>query len=172
MASDLQNAAGAQETAEKSIGILAADYIDTKNLRAQIKVLAFQDTRQPCAVFPDSSPTAHDKVNVRDGHYPIWSPLHLLYKTDVAGNPVNQANRQQVSDIVGYLSGTKPLPNGVKLLDVYAQSGPVPECAMRVSRQTDGGNLVPHRPSSPCSCLLFEPKARRRHELHAVHRAR
>jgi len=154
----LQNAAASEQTAEKALGILAADYIDTKNLRAQIKVLAYQDTHQPCAVFPDSTGTAHDKANVRDGHYPIWSPLHLLYKTDQAGNPLNPDTREAMGDIVGYLSGTKALPNGVKLLDVYAQSGLVPECAMRVKRTKDGGNLSPSRPSSPCSCL-FELKA-------------
>lgn len=158
VAADLQAAAGTVETAQKALGILAADYIDTKNLRAQIKVLAYQDTRQPCAVFPDSTATAHDKANVRDGHYPIWSPLHLLYKTDPAGNPVNEQNRQAITDIIGYLAGTKSLPNGVKLLDVYAQSGLIPECAMRVTRRQDGGNLAPKRPASPCSCL-FELKA-------------
>jgi len=63
-----------------------------------------------------------------------------------------------MNDIVGYLSGTKALPNGVKLLDVYAQSGLVPECAMRVKRSKDGGNLTPSRPSSPCACV-FELKA-------------
>jgi len=158
VATELEEAAASSETAQKAIGILAADYIDSKNLRAQIKVLAYQDSHQPCAVFPDSTPSAHDKANVRDGHYPIWSPLHLLYKTDQAGNPVNLANRQAVVDIIGYLAGTKPLPNGVKLLDEYAQSGLVPECAMRVTRSADGGNVVSRRPASPCACV-FELKA-------------
>ena len=158
MAADLQAAAGDSSTAAHAIGILAADYIDSKNLRAQIKMLAYQDSRGPCAFFPDSSATAHDKQNVRDGHYPVWGPMHLLYKTDQAGNPVNEKNRQQVIDIIGYLSGTKPLPNGVKLLDVYAQSGLVPECAMRVTRASDGGDITPHRSSNSCSCL-FDLKA-------------
>jgi hypothetical protein len=61
-------------------------------------------------------------------------------------------------DIVGYLSGTKLLPNGVKLLDVYAQSGLVPECAMRVTRMSDGGDVTPLVPPNPCSCV-FEAKA-------------
>jgi ABC-type phosphate transport system substrate-binding protein len=158
VSADLQAAASSEETARKAVGILAADYIDTKNLRAQIRMLAYQDTHQPCAVSPDSTPTAKDKRNVRDGHYPIWSPLHLLYRIDQSGNPLHEENRQQVVDIIGYLSGTKPLPNGVKLLDVYAQSGLVPECAMQVKRSSDGGNVTPHRPSSPCSCA-FELKA-------------
>ncbi len=155
VALDLQAAGSKQDTASKAIGILAADYIETKNLRAQLHALAFQDSKQACAVYPDSTANAHDKRNVRDGHYPIWGPLHLLYKDDLAqADPARQA----ISDILGYLSGTKPLPNSVKLIDVYAQSGLVPECAMSVTRSKDGGNIVPFSPPSPCSCL-FEAKA-------------
>jgi hypothetical protein len=154
VASDIQMAGQKQDTGDLAIGILAADYIDSKNLRAQIRVLGFQDSAQHCALFPDSTSTAHDKRNVRDGHYPVWGPLHLLLKVDHSGNPVNPANRQAITDIVGYLSGTKLLPNGSKLLDVYAQNGLVPECAMHVSRTKDGGNIVPFTPENPCSCLF------------------
>jgi ABC-type phosphate transport system substrate-binding protein len=158
VAAALQAAASDEASARQAIGILAADYIDTKNLRAQIRTLAYQDSRQSCAVLPDSTPSARDKQNVRDGHYPIWGPLHLLYKLDRSGNPLNEQNRQALTDIVGYLSGTKPLPNGVKLLDVYAQSGLIPECAMRVTRTSDGRAITPYRPPNPCSCV-FEAKA-------------
>jgi hypothetical protein len=158
VAADIQAAGQQQATADDALGILAADYIDSKNLRAQIRVLGFQDSSQTCAVFPDSTSNAHDKRNVRDGHYPVWGPLHLLLKVDQSGNPVNPANRQAVTDIVGYLSGTKTLPNGVQLLDVYAQSGLIPECAMHVTRSKDGGNFVPFKPENPCSCL-FDMKA-------------
>jgi hypothetical protein len=156
--SSLQRAGSNSDTANRAIGILAADYIDSKNLRATIRSLAFQDTNQKCAMYPDSSPTSRDKINVRDGHYPIWGPLHLLYRVDKTGNPINAVTRQSVLDILGYLSGSKPLPNGVKLLDVYAQNGLIPECAMKVTRTTDGANLVPFRPTNPCSCT-FEEKA-------------
>jgi hypothetical protein len=158
VAADIQAAGQNQDTASQAIGILAADYIDSKNLRAQVRVLAFQDSSQTCAVFPDSTSSAHDKRNVRDGHYPVWGPLHLLLKVDQFGNPINVANRQAVTDIVGYLSGTKVLPNGVQLIDVYAQSGLIPECAMHVTRAKDGGNIQPYAPASPCSCV-FEEKA-------------
>jgi hypothetical protein len=155
---DIKNAAQSKETADKALGILSMDYIDTQHLRAEIRVLAFQDTSQRCAVFPDSTATSRDKQNVRDGHYPIWSPLHLLYRVDGQGNPVNPSTRKYTLDILGYLSGTKELPNGIKFIDVYAQSGLIPECAMKVARTKDGGNIVPHQPASPCSCL-FEAKA-------------
>ena len=154
VAADIQAAGQTQATANLALGIIAADYIDSKNLRAQVRVLAFQDSAQHCAVFPDSTSNAKDKRNVRDGHYPVWGPLHLLLRVDSLGNPINPANRQAVTDIVGYLSGTKALPNGVKLINVYAQSGLVPECAMHVTRSKDGGNIVPFQPSSPCSCLF------------------
>jgi len=158
VAASIQAAGQKQETANAALGILAADYIDTKNLRAQIRVLAFQDTDQHCAMFPDSTSSARDKQNVRDGHYPIWGPLHLLLRVDSQGKPLNAANRQAVTDIIGYLSGTKALPNQVQLLDLYAQSGLVPECAMHVTRSKDGGNIFPYQPANPCSCL-FDLKA-------------
>lgn len=158
VAASIQAAGQKPETAKAALGILAADYIDTKNLRAQIRVLAFQDTDQRCAVFPDSTSSARDKQNVRDGHYPIWGPLHLLLRVDSQGKPLNAANRQAVTDIIGYLSGTKALPNQVQLLDLYAQSGLVPECAMHVTRSKDGGNIFPYQPGNPCSCL-FDLKA-------------
>lgn len=154
----LQAGTATQAAADATLGILGADYIDSRNLRAQIRMLAYQDSHQTCAVTPDSSDTAKDKSNVRDGHYPIWGPLHLLYKVNDKGDPQNDAVRQQLIDIVGYLSGAKALPNGVTLIDVYAQSGLVPECAMRVTRSADGGAITLSRPDNPCSCL-FEQKA-------------
>jgi ABC-type phosphate transport system substrate-binding protein len=158
VAADLQAAGASQTSANLALGILAADYIDSRNLRAQIRMLAFQDSAQSCAVFPDSTSGARDKRNVRDGHYPIWGPLHLLLKVDRSGAPLNSGNRQAVTDLLGYMVGTKALPNGVKLIDVYAQSGLVPECAMGVTRSKDGGNILPYQPASPCSCV-FEAKA-------------
>lgn len=158
LVASLLSAASDMGVAEQTLGILGADYIDSKNLRAQVRVLAFRDTHQTCAVYPDSTETAHDRQNVRDGHYPLWGPLHLLHSVNEDGLPAKLETRQEVSDAIGYLSGSKPLPNGVKLIDVYAQSGLIPECAMRVTRAMDGGNITPKRPESPCACL-FEARA-------------
>jgi ABC-type phosphate transport system substrate-binding protein len=158
VANALLAAAKSQASANATIGILGADYIDSKNLRAQIRALAFQDSHQTCAVTPDSTETSKDKANVRDGHYPIWGPMHLLYKVTSKGEPENATIRGPLLDLVGYLAGTKSLPNGVSLFDVYALNGLIPECAMRVSRTQDGGAIVPSHPESPCGCL-FEKKA-------------
>jgi hypothetical protein len=158
LAASLLGAAGELSAAEQTLGILGADYIDSKNLRAQLRVLAYRDTHQKCAVYPDSTETAHDRRNVRDGHYPLWGPMHLLHLVNDDGLPAKAETRQEVSDAIGYLAGSKPLPNGVQLIDVYAQSGLIPECSMRVSRAMDGGNITPKRPESPCACL-FEARA-------------
>lgn len=158
VANGLLAAAKTQATANATIGILGADYIDSKNLRAQVRALAFQDSHQACAVTPDSTETSKDKRNVRDGHYPIWGPLHLLYKVNSKGEPENATIRGPLLDLVGYLAGTKPLPNGVSLFDFYVLNGLIPECAMRVSRTQDGGAITPFHPESPCSCQ-FEQRA-------------
>ncbi|MGC4093854.1 MAG: hypothetical protein QM756_39310 [Polyangiaceae bacterium] len=157
LAASLQSATSTAQDANGALGIIAVDYLRANPL-LQIRALAFQDSEQACAVYPDSSATARDKRNVRDGHYPLWGPLHLFYRVDSSGNPINPDTRQRVLDIIGYLAGSKTLPNGVSLLDVYAQNGLVPECAMRVTRSKDGGNLAPLRPASPCGCS-FEAKA-------------
>ncbi|HMA94620.1 MAG TPA: hypothetical protein VKP30_18140 [Polyangiaceae bacterium] len=150
----LSAASVTSSTADKALGILAVDYIDSRDLRGQLRILAFQDTDQVCAFFPDSTATARDKRNVRDGHYPIFGPLHLLYRADAAGNPEDTSKREEILDVVGYLSGSKALPNGDRLLDVFAKRGLIPECAMRVTRTKDGGSLVGFSPANPCSCAF------------------
>lgn len=158
LTTSLLAAGGDLALASQTLGILAADYIDSKNLRAQVRVLAFRDTHQTCAVYPDSTATARDRRNVRDGHYPLWGPLHLFHTVNKDGLPAKEDTRQEVSDALGYLAGTKALPNGIKLIDLYAESGLIPECAMRVTRTIDGGEISAKRPESPCACL-YEARA-------------
>ncbi|HET9959241.1 MAG TPA: hypothetical protein VFQ61_32350 [Polyangiaceae bacterium] len=148
----LQEAGTDMDRAQRALGILAADHIESRNLRARIRALAFQDTRQGCAVYPDSTQASRDKRNVRDGHYPLWGPLHFLYRVDTRGNPIDAQKREVMLDIIGYLSGTKPLPSGLNLLDVYAENGLIPQCAMQVTRLQDGGNVQAFRSNTPCAC--------------------
>src|SRR5262249_38272776 len=78
--SDMLAAVSMSTAPEKTIGILASDVADQN--RTTVKILAYQHYKQECAWLPDSSSTSFDKINVRDGHYPIWGPLHLLSKVD------------------------------------------------------------------------------------------
>lgn len=156
LATNLLSALQDPEAASQSIGILGVDYLDSRDLRSQIRILAYRDTLQGCAVYPDSTATARDRRNVRDGHYPLWGPLHFLFRGDEAGQPADPRTRAELLDALAYLTGTKVLPNGVRLIDLYADSGLVPECAMRVSRSRDGGDIQPYRPLNPCACLFEE----------------
>ncbi len=65
--------------AEKGIGILSTDIADEE--RANLRVLAFKAFGAKCGYLPDSTATSLDKRNVRDGHYPIWGPVHFMTRT-------------------------------------------------------------------------------------------
>ena len=134
--------------ADKALGILSSDYADDN--RAQIRTLAFQSHGQNCGYWPDSTPTAADKANVRDGHYPMWGPLHLLARLGAQGTPIKEG----VRTVLGYLTGTEALPDGVNLIQLYAERHLVPVCAMHVSRTSDGGPLASFAPEQPCSCYF------------------
>jgi ABC-type phosphate transport system substrate-binding protein len=134
--------------ADKAIGILATDAAD-KN-RAALKILGYQHYGQSCAYWPDSSVTSFDKANVRDGHYPIWGPLHMLART-VNGEVAN-AN---VKLLLDYLSGAKA-PSGFDLIKVEAKNGVVPGCAMHVARTKDGGELMSFMPDESCECKFIK----------------
>ncbi len=129
----------------KAIGLLAADYADTN--RSKLSVLAFQDRGQTCGYYPDSTPTSLDKQNVRDGHYPLWGPIHLLTK-----NPSALAQK-----LVNYIGGVSPF-QGLNLIQLYVDSHVIPLCAMLVTRSSDGGPLSKYTPSTPCNCV-FEAQA-------------
>jgi ABC-type phosphate transport system substrate-binding protein len=136
--------------ADKAIGILSTDQAD-KN-RSKIKVLGYQHFKQSCAYWPDSTSTSFDKSNVRDGHYTIWGPLHMLAKT--ANGEITSANAKKVVDA---LAGAN-IPEGLDLIQLEAKSGVVPLCAMRVTRTKDGGELASYQPEKSCSCK-FEKEA-------------
>jgi ABC-type phosphate transport system substrate-binding protein len=136
-----------------TIGILASDLAD--GARDKVKILAYQHTQQLTGYWPDSKPTLFDKINVRDGHYPIWGPLHFYAKKDSSGNPVIDGAKK----LIGYFTGKEPVPTGVNLLDIESKSGhTVPQCAMYVTRSTELGDYSDYKPEQPCYCA-FEKSA-------------
>ncbi len=144
--------------ANTPIGILASDVTDKtipgvdggtpSSNRSQVKILAYQHYGQQCAWLPDSSSTAFDKRNVRDGHYALWGPIHFYTKT--AGL------KQVAADLVGYFAGTTPTPSGVNLLDLEIKGHTVPQCAMKVKRTAEIGPMSAYTDTSPCGCYLEE----------------
>jgi hypothetical protein len=132
--------------AREAIGLLGADFYDRN--RANLKALAFQATDQDCAYTPDSNSNSviipKDKINVRDGHYPIWGPVHLF------GVKINgQALTSAVTNFAG-LFGAPRLP--VVMLDAFIDASFVPDCAMKVRRESELGPMTSTAPVVSCGC--------------------
>ena len=129
-------------SAEQAIGILSNDYYDAD--RGNLTALAFQAPDQLCGYLPDSTAFKTDKRNVRDGHYPIWGPLHFFANT-AQGIPISPAAQAFVSVV----AEPEPEPD---LLDAYIDAGLVPSCAMSVQRSTDLGAVSAYAPPVMCGC--------------------
>ena len=134
--------------ADKTLGILATDTWDPN--RDKVKMLAFQAFKQGClgAVYPDSTITAFDKVNVRDGHYPIWGTFWSYSAIDGTSQPANP----RAKTLIAFFSGTALLGTADPIVDV-AKTGNIPQCAMKVKRASDGAPITPATPANPCNCF-------------------
>jgi hypothetical protein len=143
-------------TAEKAIGIISVDFYDSR--RSSLQALAFQATGQNCAYLPDSTPFAFDKRNVRDGHYPVWGPLHF-FAAAANGVPTSPAALAFLSVVTGNVN-TETISE--ELLNAYIESSLVPTCAMSVQRTTELGSLSGYSPHGQCGCYF---------ELHATGKA-
>ncbi|HLK39377.1 MAG TPA: hypothetical protein VKU41_21605 [Polyangiaceae bacterium] len=143
------NALATDAAPEHAIGILAGgDFGSTAADR--IAVLAYKERGQSCGYFPDSTATAHDRANVRDGHYPLWGPLHFFARVDTSGVPLD-AN---VARVLSYITGAAAPPGGVDPVGVDAASGLVPSCAMHVARVGEMGSLMSFAPQGSCGCYF------------------
>lgn len=133
---------------EATIGILTAEVAGAN--RATLNTLAYQDVDQTCGYWPDSTPSGFDKRNVRDGHYAVWGPLHLLTKLDGMGYPINKT----AGDVVAYLTGTKAAPGAFDLISLLAGANIIPACAMQVRRMSELGPLASFAPERACGCYF------------------
>lgn len=134
-------------TPEKAIGILGAEVYD--GLRDTLTALAFRARGQYAAYYPDSTPTARDKKNVRDGHYTVWSPTVWMDTTDAQGAPTNATARYVIDLIAGHSVTPAPVFDMVALI---AAVGLTPDCAMGVTRDNEGGPLRLYQPAESCTC--------------------
>ena len=132
-----------KDTAEKSIGIVSVDIADEE--RSNLRILAFKAKGQTCGYLPDSTANTRDKLNVRDGHYPIWVPVHLFARTS-GGIPSTAAGA-----FVGRFATARV---GKTLLDTEITKGLIPQCAMRVTRKEEMGPLASFQPQFQCGCYF------------------
>lgn len=144
---------------DKALGVLSADFADTnRGGPSAIKVLAYQPKNAACGFYADSSGTAFDKLNVREGRYPFWGPLHFVTNVDGQGKPSNPTVAQVLSYFTreGLDVATKK-----KMIDAEVAGYTVPQCAMKVSRTAEVSttdSAAAFSPAEPCGCY-FESKA-------------
>lgn len=116
--------------------------------RAKVRTLAFKAVDQDYAYFPDSSVTATDKRNLREGRYFLWNKHHFFAsKQRLTENPGLQR-------FINIVTSTEELPGSQSFLDLQIANGNVPTCAMRVTRQGDMGPLASFSPDQPCGCYF------------------
>jgi ABC-type phosphate transport system substrate-binding protein len=140
------------DTKEKTIGILGEDFYDAGNNRTSVKALAFRAFKQLKAYWPDSSLTARDRKNVRDGHYKIWGYVHMLAKTS-GGTPTN-AKAKFIIDLLQQ----KLTTTAFDIQDTITDAHLTPVCAMHVTHDIEGGDQKPFTNNTPCDCS-FEARA-------------
>jgi hypothetical protein len=110
------------------------------------------------AYLPDSNASTTDRRNVRDGHYVIQGPLHMIARVGADNVPTSPMAQRFVNWMQGKpgMPGEDPLP--FNILDVFAETGVVPQCAMKVIRTSECGAFKPYKDPAPCGCY-FESKA-------------
>lgn len=98
--------------------------------------------------MPDLHPYTRDKESVRDGHYPLWGQIHL-YAREVSGDITAGAKA-----FITLFSVPRP---DTQLLDATIETGNVPVCAMKVTRDSEVGPLRAFTPAFQCGCY-YEKK--------------
>jgi hypothetical protein len=162
--SNMKKALQQSDQPNKTIGISSSEIVDIN--RDVMKSLAYQHYGQKVGFYADSDPGAFDRRNVRDGHYFMWIPLHVLVRTN-AGDPVAASNstleatntKAQRDAAVKKLSFVMvsrlepPVPS-VDLFGALKKVGNVPQCAMKVTRTKEGAPLTPFTASAKCGCAF------------------
>jgi ABC-type phosphate transport system substrate-binding protein len=129
--------------ASSAIGILSTDFADAE--RQRLRIVAFKARGQTCAYFPDSTVNTRDKLNVRDGHYAIWGPVHFFAPV-TANLPGAAAGALVTLFTQSRLDKT--------LLDAVIKSGLIPSCAMKVRRETEMGPILADAQPFQCGCYF------------------
>lgn len=133
---------------DQPLGYVSGSAADLGEDQGQVKTLAVQYFDQTCAYLPDSSRTRKDKLNVRTGQYPLFTPGNFYAAVDDAGAIVNPS----VQKIVRWFDGSLAAPAGLDIVEIIIQSGDIPLCAMKANRPDGDLNpIVSYAPPNPCN---------------------
>lgn len=136
---------------QTAIGILAADAYATQ--RSKLNAVAFRGRGQTKAYYADSDANAVDKKNVRDGHYVVQGPLHM-FTALTNGQPSSTTAKQVLSWLTGATAIDPADASNTNYITTVATLGDVPQCAMKVQLDKDGGNFSPFKPAVSCGCFF------------------
>lgn len=140
---NLRDSLLASTSVNSSIGIVSVDYND-KN-RGNLKGLYLQAKGQKVGYLPDSTPTTYDKLNVRDGHYPLWGYVHFFTPLGPGGVPSVAASAMVLRFRVPRLEQ--------RLLDDIIAASLIPQCAMKVARTAEVGDFS-SQAGFQCGCYF------------------
>jgi hypothetical protein len=135
---------------EQGLAFCSGDVADAN--RATVRTLAWQQTGQNTGVWPDSSATAFDKVNVRNGAYHLWAEVHMYGKE---GSTAGTFDDPDVGTLIDYFSGvSQPAGTSQTITETAILNKNIPTCAMNVARDEDLGSVYAWDPPEPCGCFF------------------
>ncbi len=138
-------------TPNAAIGFLGSDVYDTN--RSTLNALAFQAAGQTKAYYADSTSSAVDRQNVRDGHYSMWGYEHMFAYVDSTGKPTS-ANAARLINII--LGTTTDAAVG-DYVAIEGKAGTIPICAMGVQKLNDSPGYLSAAPTAPtCTCAFVK----------------
>lgn len=141
---NLRDSMLASTEAEASIGILSI--VDADVNRGNLRSLYLQSPGQISGYLPDSNKNSFDKMNVRDGHYPLWGYEHFFTPVGAGGVPSDAAKAFVTRFAIARLDQ--------HLLDNIIAASLVPQCAMKVVRTAaDMASFAPNK-GLQCGCYF------------------
>ncbi len=140
---------GSATSPDRTIGYTSTEFYDLdRNLVRGLKV---RGVNQTLAYWPDSSMTSTDKINIIEGRYTLQGTLRLVAAVDANGVPTNPAAKE----VIDWFQGNPVDPSLQLPFDInaiYASGGVVPQCAMRVTKDSDLPVFKHYYPAQPCYC--------------------
>jgi len=140
-------------TPDTTIGYTSTEFYD--QYRGQVLGWKVRGVNQVTAYLPDTDGTKLDKINIREGRYTIQGALRLVAQVDPndpSGVPVNPNAKKIVDWMQGNPVSDPTLQLPVDINAIYATTGVVPQCAMRVTKDSDMPVFRHYRDPWPCHC--------------------
>ncbi|HLK90824.1 MAG TPA: hypothetical protein VKZ18_13080 [Polyangia bacterium] len=147
----LATAVSGYTTPSAAIGFLGADVYDSN--RSTLNALAFASAGQTKAFYADSTSSAVDRQNVRDGHYAMWGYEHMFTYVDGTGAPTS-ANAAR---LINLILGTATDPAVGDYVAIEGKAGTIPVCAMSVQKLNDSPGYLSATAAAPtCDCAYVK----------------